>query len=456
MFCCIHYQASCACIPSFQHTVLQVNNTIVPFVLRRTQGRVERLVPLSVLRHAAGLLGGVEVPNEQPTTDECAYLNASCRRANVSFTFNQATKFVGLDVVARMCPKTAMVSLPKGDPFGNAKYVGEQGDGKASQGQQPYAAHGSDAVPTVNISHGFAGSDSYTAVQRLRELSGSRGSSSGALAGHQQQQQLVGRQQQPVQAHPEQHSVQLQQQQQQQVQQQVYAAQVPGNAIAGQRQQQLLQPFVGGWQGSATMGASIQQQQKQQQQQQQLMQQQMLTHQQQQQLMQQHQQQQQHLLRQQQLMQQQQQTSQHRHHYQQQHRAQVMAGQPPQQYRSQLPVGVPPSSQTNGSDLDGRRATSASPATHATSIHQLRLEAYVNGRPPEQRGMTHSMQQNVAPQMSNIPVPQQISWPQTTPTQPPTTKPLVLGQIVEMSSGANREVCNNTYATSIIIIFALC
>ena len=77
------------------------------------------------------------------------------------------------------------------------------------------------------------------------------------------------------------------------------------------------------------------------------------------------------------------------------------------------------------------------------------------GRPSEQRAMPRmQLQPNVAPQMLNIPVPQQISWPQTAPAPLTTANPVVLGQIVEMSSGVKVEVCNHNSAT--YNIFAMC
>lgn len=417
-------------------------------------------MPLSVVRHAAGLLVSVQVPSEQPTTGECAYLDTSCRRAGVSFTFSPATKLVRLDVVARMCPKTAIVALPKGDPFGHARYVGDVADRNTTQGQfqqlqLQQTRGGPDVVPTANISHGSAENNSYTAVKRLQELTGAVTLGVGRL---QQQQQLHDRQR-----------PQLIQQQQ------PFVAHVPGNTVVGQP------PFganVGVYQGAATLDSSEQQQhivqqqhdhlQRQQQQhqmmQQQIRQQQLMQHQQQQQLIQQQQQHQQIMQQQQhQLIQQKQlihnrQQNQHlmQQQHQQQQRAQVMLRQPPLLYRHQLPVGVPSSSQTNGMNGEPRplaHAPGIEPAAGhkygATSIHQLRLEAYVNGAPPGPRQMS-----NGPPNMTTtnrLPAPQIPSRSPAVPVQPTTTSPVVLGQIVEMSSDMQRKVRIQTTSLFLLV-----
>ena len=52
---------------------VQVNNTVVPFIYRHPY----KFVSLHVIRHAAGLLQDVQVPNDNITCEECVFFIAT-------------------------------------------------------------------------------------------------------------------------------------------------------------------------------------------------------------------------------------------------------------------------------------------------------------------------------------------------------------------------------------------
>ena len=97
---------------------VQVNNTVVPFVLRGSA----RYVPLSVIRYAAGLLSEVPVEGHLPTPEECAYLNENCKKAGLTFTFAKSTKLIPAELVTMKSDVPVhILDLPKEDPFSYAE-----------------------------------------------------------------------------------------------------------------------------------------------------------------------------------------------------------------------------------------------------------------------------------------------------------------------------------------------
>ncbi len=82
---------------------VQVNNTVVPFVLRN---QYMRYVPLSVIRYAAQLLKDVQIEGHVPTDAECKFFNEICASAGLKFTFGRTTKLVMLTTVQQVrCKK---------------------------------------------------------------------------------------------------------------------------------------------------------------------------------------------------------------------------------------------------------------------------------------------------------------------------------------------------------------
>lgn len=116
-----------------------------------------------------------------------------------------------------------------------------------------------------------------------------------------------------------------------------------------------------------------------------------------------------------------------------------MMQKPPPLYRPPPPVGVP--SSINGTNSGPRLlAPTPSAAAHnvgATSIHQLRLEAYVNGTSSGSPRMS-----NGPPNMTTtnrLPVPHLSARSADAPVLAPAAAPVVLGQVVEISSSVQRK-----------------
>ena len=95
-----------------------VNSTVVPY-LRKNKAV---FVPLSVIRYAAGLLNDVIVEKVVPSEEECTFLNQSCQKAGLNFTFAKTTRLVTLsDVQSKSDENVGLHELPIADPFGSAE-----------------------------------------------------------------------------------------------------------------------------------------------------------------------------------------------------------------------------------------------------------------------------------------------------------------------------------------------
>ena len=100
---------------------VQINNTVVPYVLRNGV----KFVPLSVIKYAAGLLTDVRMDGYRIAVLEAEYnyLNIACQAAGVNFTFSVKTKLIKLELVIRMShSKVVIQELPSQDPFNHAQY----------------------------------------------------------------------------------------------------------------------------------------------------------------------------------------------------------------------------------------------------------------------------------------------------------------------------------------------
>ena len=98
---------------------VQLNHTVMPYVITDCR----RLVPLSVVRHAASLLKGMVVDSRKVTPDEIEHLNAMCKKARIPFHFTESTRLVSIDVVvARSSTKVTVFDLPGDDPLSHAYY----------------------------------------------------------------------------------------------------------------------------------------------------------------------------------------------------------------------------------------------------------------------------------------------------------------------------------------------
>ncbi|CAH1797322.1 unnamed protein product [Owenia fusiformis] len=101
---------------------LQINNTVIPYILRNPVGK---LVPLSVVQYAAELLNGVQIDGTTlPTEKECTYFNDSCKKAGLNFYFGRTTKLMKLTQVTQLCKLDVLEvnELPKDNPFGAARF----------------------------------------------------------------------------------------------------------------------------------------------------------------------------------------------------------------------------------------------------------------------------------------------------------------------------------------------
>ncbi len=106
-------------IPDVEGGWLQINNTVVPYILRDTECQV----PLSVIKYAAGLLTNVPVQSSTASNEECDYLNKSCKIAGCKFTFTKTTKLVTITTLLSRCSNPIeLQNLPKIKPFSHAEY----------------------------------------------------------------------------------------------------------------------------------------------------------------------------------------------------------------------------------------------------------------------------------------------------------------------------------------------
>ncbi|KAK2153323.1 hypothetical protein LSH36_300g00011 [Paralvinella palmiformis] len=103
----------------------QVNNTVVPYVMRNKV----KMVPLSVIRYAAGLLCNVEVPSLDANHEECQHLNESCVGEGLNFEFALNTKLIELFLIPTLSNnRVTIVELPKTEPMQHAKVLNGYND----------------------------------------------------------------------------------------------------------------------------------------------------------------------------------------------------------------------------------------------------------------------------------------------------------------------------------------
>lgn len=99
---------------------VQINNTVIPFVVKDDS----KMIALSIVRCAAGLLMGREVPSVYPNQAECEFLNASCKEAGIQFEFTSRTELVELVLLECMCEENPVIrELPEGNPFAVAQFM---------------------------------------------------------------------------------------------------------------------------------------------------------------------------------------------------------------------------------------------------------------------------------------------------------------------------------------------
>ncbi len=104
---------------------IQVNNTVVPFVMRGDC----RFVPLPVIRYAAGLLTDIQVDGDPPSDEESKHFNDICKQAGLNFKFSKSTKLAMLNLVQSLSTTPVTITeLPEDDPFNHAEYKGEQSE----------------------------------------------------------------------------------------------------------------------------------------------------------------------------------------------------------------------------------------------------------------------------------------------------------------------------------------
>lgn len=97
---------------------LQINNTVVPYVIRSCG----RCVPICVIKYAAGLnlTDGDDFP---PTEQECWYLNKICEDAGLHVSFHTGSNLKMLSSIIHTSDKRlVMTELPSVDPFMHASY----------------------------------------------------------------------------------------------------------------------------------------------------------------------------------------------------------------------------------------------------------------------------------------------------------------------------------------------
>lgn len=104
---------------------LQVNNTVVPYVVRDQR---QKMLPLCVIRYAAELLRDPSITGEEPTPLECIYLNEICSKAGLTFIFDASSALISETLLyAHAFPGLVVLELPPDDPFGSAQYQESSG-----------------------------------------------------------------------------------------------------------------------------------------------------------------------------------------------------------------------------------------------------------------------------------------------------------------------------------------
>ncbi|GFO19252.1 hypothetical protein PoB_004575700 [Plakobranchus ocellatus] len=101
---------------------IQINNTVSPYILRFDGGKQTRLVPLSVIVYAAGLLNNASVEGLLPTPQECAMLNEACKIAGFDFSFGKNTRLISMAEVLQRC-QVHLFDLPFKNPLQHARYI---------------------------------------------------------------------------------------------------------------------------------------------------------------------------------------------------------------------------------------------------------------------------------------------------------------------------------------------
>ncbi|XP_059170979.1 uncharacterized protein LOC131952374 isoform X2 [Physella acuta] len=101
---------------------MQINNTVSPYILRTEGSKQVKLVPLSVIVYAAGLLTNTSVDGLLPTPQECALLNEACKAAGFEFTFGKNTRLISITEVLQRC-QVQLFDLPFKNPFQHARYL---------------------------------------------------------------------------------------------------------------------------------------------------------------------------------------------------------------------------------------------------------------------------------------------------------------------------------------------
>ncbi|CAL1526445.1 unnamed protein product [Lymnaea stagnalis] len=101
---------------------MQINNTVSPYILRQEGGKQVKLVPLSVIVYAAGLLTNSSVDGLLPTPQECALLNEACKAAGFDFNFGKNTRLISINEVIHRC-QVQLFELPFKNPLQHARYL---------------------------------------------------------------------------------------------------------------------------------------------------------------------------------------------------------------------------------------------------------------------------------------------------------------------------------------------
>ncbi|CAG5120240.1 unnamed protein product, partial [Candidula unifasciata] len=101
---------------------IQINNTVSPYIVRIDNGRQVKLVPLSVIMYAAGLLTNSNIHGLLPTPQECAMLNETCKVAGFDFMFGKSTRLISVSEVLHRC-QVQIFELPFKNPLQHARYL---------------------------------------------------------------------------------------------------------------------------------------------------------------------------------------------------------------------------------------------------------------------------------------------------------------------------------------------
>ncbi|KAH9524819.1 hypothetical protein Btru_027953 [Bulinus truncatus] len=101
---------------------MQINNTVSPYILRLENGKPVKLVPLSVIVYAAGLLTNSNIDGLLPTPQECTMLNEACKTAGFEFEFGKNTRLISINEVVQRC-QVQLFELPFKNPLQHARYL---------------------------------------------------------------------------------------------------------------------------------------------------------------------------------------------------------------------------------------------------------------------------------------------------------------------------------------------